>query len=89
MIRKVLSGCFLICLLINLSACSEKGNTSSPVGKAAMPPPPEKKSAARPPVAVEVARADTVDFTDGIDVVGSLSPKFSADVKSEYAGIAT
>ena len=89
MIRKVLSGCFLICLLINLPACSEKANTSSPVEKTAVNPSPEKKSAARPPVAVEVARADTVDFTDGIDVVGSLSPKFSAHVKSEYAGIAT
>jgi RND family efflux transporter MFP subunit len=40
-------------------------------------------------VAVEVARVAVMDLTEGIDVVGSLSPKFSADVKSEYQGIAT
>jgi ABC-type Na+ efflux pump permease subunit len=29
------------------------------------------------------------DLVEGIEVVGSLSPKFTADVKSEYAGIVT
>jgi membrane fusion protein (multidrug efflux system) len=48
-----------------------------------------EKTAGRPPVAVDVSRAEAIDFTDGIDVVGSLSPKFSADVKSEYSGIVT
>jgi RND family efflux transporter MFP subunit len=48
-----------------------------------------EKTAGRPPVAVDVGRAEVVDFTDGIDVVGSLSPKFSVDVKSEYSGLVT
>ena len=40
-------------------------------------------------MAVEVTKVSTADLTEGIDVVGSLSAKFGADVKSEYAGIVT
>jgi len=40
-------------------------------------------------VAVEVTRAAASDIVDGIDVVGSISPKFGADVRSEYTGIVT
>jgi membrane fusion protein (multidrug efflux system) len=48
-----------------------------------------EKSAGKPPVAVEVTKATTSDVMDGIDVVGSLSPKFGADVRSEYTRIVT
>jgi RND family efflux transporter MFP subunit len=41
------------------------------------------KSAGRPAVAVETAPVTTADLKETIDVVGSLAPKFSADVKSE------
>ncbi len=51
--------------------------------------PQAKKEAARPPVAVEVARVAASDIVDGIEVVGSLAPKFGADVRSEYTGIVT
>jgi len=40
----------------------------------------------RPPVAVNVTTVVAGDFTDAIDVVGSLAPKFAADVKSEVSG---
>jgi len=43
--------------------------------------------AARPPVAVDVVHVAPSDVTDTIDVVGSLAPKFVADVKSEVTGI--
>lgn len=43
----------------------------------------------RPPVAVEVARAQSADVVESMDVVGSLAPKVAADVKSEYSGIVT
>jgi RND family efflux transporter MFP subunit len=66
-------------LWIGLSGCSGKGESKDPGGK----------TTGRPPVAVEVIKAATADFTEGIDVVGSLSPKFGADVKSEYVGIVT
>jgi len=50
--------------------------------------PPEGK-AGKPAVAVEVFRASSAEMTEGIDVVGSLSPKFQADAKAEFAGIVT
>ena len=43
-------------------------------------------AASRPPVAVSVAPVTSADFQEAIDVVGSLVPKFSADIKSEVTG---
>ena len=43
----------------------------------------------KPTLAVEASKATPSDIMDGIDVVGSLSPKFGADVRSEYTGILT
>jgi len=79
MIGRDAFGVVLLALWIGFSGCSgrEGGKT------------PDEKAAGRPPVAVEVAKAEVVEFTDGIDVVGSLSPKFLADVKSEYVGVVT
>ena len=78
MIRSI-SGVWLLMLWIGLSGCSGKGESKDPGGK----------TTGRPPVAVEAIKAATADLTEGIDVVGSLSPKFGADVKSEYVGIVT
>ncbi len=41
----------------------------------------------RPPVTVDVAAAVNADLTKAIEVVGTLAPKFSADVKSEVSGV--
>ncbi len=41
----------------------------------------------KPPVAVEVSPAAPADLVDGIDVVGSLAPKFATDVKSEFTAV--
>ena len=49
----------------------------------------EKKAVIQPPVSVEVAKVATAEMTQSIDVVGSLSAKFQADVKTEYSGIIT
>jgi membrane fusion protein, multidrug efflux system len=43
----------------------------------------------RPPVAVSVTPVQIVTMTDAVDVVGSLAPKFFADVKSEVSGTVT
>ncbi len=48
---------------------------------------PAKAEAVRPPVAVDVAVVAPAEMAEGIDVVGSLAPKYQADVKSEYTGI--
>ena len=47
------------------------------------------KVAERPPVAVEVTKVRASEVTGTIEVTGSLSYKFGADVKSEYTGIVT
>ena len=43
--------------------------------------------AGRPPIAVDVVRVSPADVTETVEVVGSLSPKFAADVKSEVTGV--
>lgn len=43
----------------------------------------------KPPVAVDVAMVAPADITEGIEVVGTLLPKYQADIKSEYTGIVT
>jgi len=47
------------------------------------------KVAERPPVAVEVTKVQSSEVTGTIEVTGSLSYKFAADIKSEYTGIVT
>jgi membrane fusion protein (multidrug efflux system) len=61
------------------------GGCSSPRDKKE----PGEKTASRPPVAVEASHTRASDVVEGIDVVGSLFPKYGADVKSEYTGIVT
>lgn len=69
----------LLVLSIGFSSCSDKGDGKNP----------GEKTEGRPPVAVEVTKVGVTDYSEGIDVVGSLSPKFGADIKSEYSGIVT
>jgi len=48
-----------------------------------------EKAKGKPPVAVEVTKVAVADVSEGIEVVGNLSAKFGADVRSEYTGIVT
>jgi RND family efflux transporter MFP subunit len=41
----------------------------------------------RPPVAVETATVALAEIQESVDVVGSLAPKFSADIKSEFTAV--
>ena len=47
------------------------------------------KSEGKPPVAVDIVRAETRDLVSGVEVTGSLTPRMESRVKSEYAGIVT
>ncbi len=49
----------------------------------------EKKAeqVSKPPVAVETRAAATSSVSDGIEVTGSLEPKFSVDVKTQIPGL--
>ncbi len=69
----------LIALGIGVYGCSASGEDKKP----------RKKSAQRPVVAVEVVKVAASTVIDRVEVIGSLSPKFGADVKSEYTGIVT
>ena len=75
MIRKVRSYRLIISGLAMLAgaSCASQGSSQSP-------------AAARPPVAVTVAPVVAADLLESIEVVGSLAPKFSADIKSEVTG---
>ena len=71
---------FILALGVILSAgCSGQGNSQTQ----------NEKPTGRAPVAVDVTKAVTTSFTEGVDVVGSLLPKFTADVRSEFVGIVT
>lgn len=52
-------------------------------------PAPAAREAGRPPVAVSVAPASRAAFEESVEIVGTLAPKFSADVKSEVTGTVT
>ncbi len=41
----------------------------------------------KPPVSVDTAAVTRGDVEEGIEVVGTLSPKYQAEIKSEYGGI--
>jgi RND family efflux transporter MFP subunit len=77
--QRVVLGTVLLVLSIGFSGCSGKEEGRNP----------GEKNVERAPVAVEVAKVEVTDHSEGIDVVGSLAPKFAADVRSEYAGIVT
>ena len=42
--------------------------------------------ASRPPVAVETAKAVASDLEEAVDVVGTLTARSEAEVKTEYSG---
>ena len=67
----------LVLLTISQSSCYSKGDAKT--GK-------EVKTE-RPPVAVETLTAATSEITEGIDVVGTLTPKFETEVKSQILGL--
>lgn len=77
--KKIWIAGFVGLLVGSLLGCSSSNSTPSPPGK----------SEGKPPVAVDVAQAQTRDLDEGVDVVGSLAPKIESRMKSEYAGIVT
>jgi len=68
---------FPVLALLVGAACGKQAASQAPV------------TAVRPPVAVSTAPVILGDLEDSVEVVGSLAPKFSADVKSEVTGTVT
>ena len=70
-------GAAVLAAFLAAAGCSGKGDAKQAEGG----------TAGKPPVAVDAAKAGTGDVTDGIEVVGTLSPKFQAEIKPEYGGL--
>ena len=77
--KKSISAALFIFLWMSIHGCSAQSEEKRPA----------EKATGKPLVAVEAIKAEASDILEGIDVVGSLSPKFGADVRSEYTGIVT
>jgi membrane fusion protein, multidrug efflux system len=69
---------FVLLLLIGPAGCSQENDK-----------PGAQPSAGKPAVAVDVVTVKTADLAEGIEVIGSLAPKFQSEIKSEYTGIVT
>ncbi len=65
-----------VILALAVSGCSKSGEGQDALG-------------GKPAVAVEVASAAPTTLAQAIDVVGTLEPKYFADVKSEFTAIVT
>ena len=75
--RRFVLGVAALAAFLAAAGCSSKEG----VEKAKTSP------AGKPPVAVDAAKATIGDVTDGIEVIGTLSPKYQAEIKSEYGGV--
>jgi membrane fusion protein (multidrug efflux system) len=73
--RQMTSIFLLVMVLTSIAACG-KGD----VNKGA-------EQVSKPPVAVEVNSAVSSSVSDGIEVTGTLEPKFSVDVKTQIPGL--
>jgi len=62
-------------LLLSITACG-KGNAKKIA-----------EQTIKPPVAVEAVAAGASELSDGIQVTGSLEPKFSVDIKTQIPGL--
>jgi len=75
--RKFALGAAFLAAFFAAAGCSGKGDAK------------QEKDAVKgkPPVAVDAIKAALGDVTEGIEVIGTLSPKYQAEMKSEYGGV--
>ena len=75
--RRFPLGVAVLAVILAASGCSSKEGA----GKRNAPP------AGKPAVSVDAALAATGDVIEGIEVIGTLSPKHQAEIKSEVGGV--
>jgi membrane fusion protein (multidrug efflux system) len=75
MTGRMAAAALALALWAGFSGCSSQGGAKD-----------DGKKMGPPPVAVEAAAAAPAEIVEGIDVVGTLTPRFSADVKSDVSG---
>ena len=74
--RGLIIGAVLAALWIGAWGCSRTKEASKGV----------ENTGTLPPVAVEASQAQARDLIEGMEVVGSLTPKLEARLKAEYSG---
>ena len=79
MSRRFALGVAVLAALLAAAGCSSKEG----VGNA------KAVQAAKPAVSVDALIAATGDVAEGIEVIGTLSPKYQAEIKPEYGGVVT
>ncbi len=75
--RRIALGAAVLAAYLGAAGCSGKGDSKQARGTAA----------GKPPVAVDAVRAAPGNVSEEIPVVGTLAPKFQAEIKSEYGGV--
>jgi RND family efflux transporter MFP subunit len=73
--RQLAARVFSVMLCLSIGACGKNDAKKSP------------EMVSKPAVAVEVRAATSSNVSDGIEVTGSLEPKFSVDVKTQIPGL--
>jgi len=76
-VKKYTLFALMLLILFCVSGCSGKGDAKT--GKT--------DKAERPPVAVEILPVAASEMVEGVDVVGTLTPKFETEVKSQILGL--
>lgn len=96
MTKKLSSGCralavvlLLAFALFALTGCSKKEGDKGAALSAATPQPAAPGAAKRPPVPVVVAKAGKADFPVSVNVVGTVEPVRSSQVRSQIGGLVT
>jgi membrane fusion protein (multidrug efflux system) len=77
--RRFALGVAILAAFLAAAGCSSKEG----VGNA------KAVQAAKPAVSVDALIAATGDVDEGIEVIGTLSPKYQAEIKPEYGGVVT
>ncbi|MBI5674339.1 MAG: efflux RND transporter periplasmic adaptor subunit [Nitrospirae bacterium] len=67
---------FVLLTALWMSGCSSKNADNK-----------KDENAGPPPVAVETMKVAAAELTEGLDVVGSLTPKLEAEIKSQIPGL--
>lgn len=70
-------GIAVLAVFLGAAGCSSKEGIEKTMGA----------PAGNPAVSVDAAKAAAGDITEGIEVIGTLSPKFQAEIKPEYGGL--
>jgi len=73
--KRIVAKILALIIFIGMSACTKGDASKTP------------SQSVKPPVAVEASSAATDNLIDGIEVTGSLEPKFSVDIKTQIPGL--